>query len=385
LTEATWREVEYAPPITEVTLDPSHVTPNHSNALVRLDARLLAQKNGKDSQILELQSGRQVFEAVLTPPSQQMPTLKEGSTVRVTGVCIIKPPNLSGTQAETAVPDLTLANILLRSSADVTLLQGPPWWTLKRTATLIGLLLTVLVATMLRIQFLNRRFALQKEARLTFARSMLENQENERRRIAASLHDSLGQDLLVIRNQTHRAMQVAMSHPTLRQRLEDISSTTLQAINEVREIAHNLRPYQLDRLGLTQAIRAVVRKVSENSPIDLASHIDEIDHLFDKESEIHIYRIVQEGINNIMKHSEATEAAVVIKHHPNRVSISIRDNGKGIAMDPRWIRDGGFGLGGIQERAKIMNGTTTIDSSPGQGVNLQIELPISSTPECVIK
>lgn len=368
LTEVTWKSVEHAPAIEAATLDPSEVDASHANLLVKVEGRLVAQKTHGSGLIFELQSGRTVFEAALTADAKEVPAFEEGSMLSVTGISVFH----SSSQR---------ANLLLRSPADVVLIKGPPWWNLKRSATLIGLLLTVLAATMIRVQFLNRRFAHQKAARLAFARSMLENQENERRRIAASLHDSLGQDLLVIRNQTHRALQSALDHPVLRQRLEDISSTTLQAINEVREIAHNLRPYQLDRLGLTQAIRAIVRKVSETSPIDLASHVDEIDHLFDKESEIHIYRIVQEGINNIMKHSAATEAAVVVRHHPSRVSISIRDNGKGIDQDARSIRDGGLGLSGIEERAKIMNGSITIDSAPGQGVSLQIELPILTLAE----
>ena len=161
----------------------------------------------------------------------------------------------------------------------------------------------------------------------------------------------------------------------MRQRVEEISDTNLQAINEVREITHNLRPYQLDRLGLSQAIRAITRKVSENCSVEFACHVEEIDGVFDNESEIHIYRIVQEGINNVIKHSGATEATLVVKTSGGQLSISIRDNGKGFASNGA-ASGGGFGLRGIRERAEIMGGTARIDSSPDQGVNLLVQLPI---------
>ena len=235
------------------------------------------------------------------------------------------------------------------------------------------MLLVVLVAALSRIYFLNRRFVRQQMERLAFTRAMLESQESERRRIAASLHDSLGQELLVIRNQAHLALQSAPD--ALRQRLEEISDTTLQAINEVREITRNLRPYQLDRLGLTQSIRALARKVSENSSIEFACHVDDVDQLFDSESEIHLYRIVQEALNNILKHSGATEAAVVVKKVPGSLSISVRDNGRGLtAPDPSGST--GFGLSGIKERAEIMGGSARVDSSTGLGFNLLVLLPL---------
>jgi signal transduction histidine kinase len=147
----------------------------------------------------------------------------------------------------------------------------------------------------------------------------------------------------------------------------------------VREITHALRPYQLGRLGLTQAIRATVNRAAENSSISFASHADDIDGLFDKEAEIHVYRIVQEAVNNILKHSAATEAAVVVKRMPATVSLSIRDNGCGFdtEMHARNVHDLGHGIHGIRERARILGGTFVMDSRPGQGAALSIEIPVS--------
>ncbi len=348
-----------------VKLDPERAESAMEGVLVSVKARVLSRKRRGTVHVMEMQADRHVFEAVLASVQNRMPWFETGSLLELTGVCVLN----------SAAPSAALQQVLLRSPSDISLLEGPPWWTWRRTAALIGVLLAVLAGSLLRIFMLNRRFARQQAARLAFTRGMLESQESERRRIAASLHDSLGQDLLVIRNQTHLAIQSSGEESALRQRLEEISGTTLQAINEVREITHNLRPYQLDRLGLAQSIRAITRKVSENSPMEFACHVDEIDGIFDSESEIHIYRIVQEGINNVLKHSGASEATVVVKTTGGNLSISIRDNGRGFPTGAGETGNG-FGLSGIRERAEIMGGTARIDSSPDQGVSLLVQLPI---------
>ena len=358
----------------------------HNGMLLRMKATLLAQKTRGAGQVLELQAGQRVFEAVLRTNQDKLPVFTAGSLLEVTGVCMIELVTPSSAE-QNALDNLSMASmqIMLRSPLDVVLLKGPPWWTWQRMAVLIGLLFTVLAGAMLRIQFLHRRFKRQQAARLAFARQLLQSQESERRRIAANLHDSLGQSLLVIKNQAHLAMQAAPDKSALHQRLDDISGTALQALEDVRQITHDLRPYQLDRLGLTQTIRATTRRVSENCPIVFASHVDEIDGMFDKESEINIYRIVQEGINNVVKHSGATEAAVVVKMEPGGLSISIRDNGRGFESDEMLAEDSpaaGFGLSGIRERAQIMSGVAKLESSPGRGVNLKVEIPLPPTPKC---
>jgi signal transduction histidine kinase len=355
----------------------------HSGCLIRLKATLLAQKTRGPNQVLELQAGQRAFEAVLTAAPAALPSLAVGSLLEITGVCeveLVAP--LGAGKAGWENPSVAAVQISLRSPADVVLLKGVPWWTWREAAVLIGVLMTVAIGALLGIHLLQRRMERQQAAQLAFSRQILQNQESERRRIAANLHDSLGQNLLVIKNQIRLAMQPATDASVLRQRLNEISGFASQAIEEVRQITHDLRPYQLDRLGLSQAIRAVIQRVSENTPIQFASHVDDIDGLFDSESEIHVYRIVQEGINNVVKHSGATEATVVIKRQPVVISLSIRDNGKGFdasLINTAGWHDAGFGLSGIKERTRILSGTLLVDSRPGQGTNLTFDIPIAAS------
>src|SRR6185312_16095581 len=111
-----------------------------------------------------------------------------------------------------------------------------------------------------------------------------------------------------------------------------------------------------------------------------ANRVDDMDGIFDQDSEIHVYRIVQESINNVIKHSSANEAAVVIKNRKNVISLSIRDNGRGFdlnSVSPSEPSALGYGLSGIAERVRILGGTLSIDSRPGKGTSLSIEIPVT--------
>ena len=161
---------------------------------------------------------------------------------------------------------------------------------------------------------------------------------------------------------------------------DQISSVATQAIDGVREISYNLRPYQLDRLGLTKAITSITSGLA--TPVQFSSDIDPIDDRVDKDQAIHVYRIVQEGINNILKHSGATEASVVVRIEGNVIRITISDNGKGMVHSsdlPMRVSRRGFGLVGIGERAKVLGGILAIDSTPGQGTRLTITVPVAKS------
>ena len=144
----------------------------------------------------------------------------------------------------------------------------------------------------------------------------------------------------------------------------------------MREISYNLRPYQLDDLGLTKAIEFIIAKVAGSSDTRFASEIDCIDGLFSPEAEINIYRIVQESLNNIVKHSGASRARVRIGRQGRNVAITIEDNGRGFNPErtARVERNGGFGLKGIAERARMLEATYVIHSAGGQGTTVTLNL-----------
>lgn len=213
-------------------------------------------------------------------------------------------------------------------------------------------------------------------AQQTFSRGLISLQEAERKRIAAELHDSLGQRLVVIRNLSLLSRNNSNGNRQLQQQIDEISAESSQALQEVREISYNLRPYQLDRLGLRKAILALVRTASRATTARLDACVDEIDDFFPKEAEINFYRIVQECLNNVIKHSEATEVNLSIERREKTLSLLIQDNGKGFTPGTATSDSnrGGFGLVGIRERAELLGGKTSIRTAPGEGTMIRIQI-----------
>jgi signal transduction histidine kinase len=248
------------------------------------------------------------------------------------------------------------------------------WWFMALAS--LGVIGVALLAYRRRIAALRLKHAEREE----FARQLIESQERERKRIAAELHDGLGQELLVIKNRALLGLMAPDDQNRAVEQLNEISTAVSATLDEVRQIAANLHPYQLDRLGLTKAIEAMIRKVAAAAEIKFSTEIDNIDGLFDAQAEINLYRIVQESLNNIVKHSGATEAAVAISRDERRVTITIRDNGKGFAAAPARNTGPlkrGFGLAGMSERARMLGGDYAIHSIPGEGttVRLTIDFP----------
>jgi signal transduction histidine kinase len=159
-----------------------------------------------------------------------------------------------------------------------------------------------------------------------------------------------------------------------RDRVDEIAAEAHQAIGEVREIAQNLRPHELDRLGLTKALRGLVRKVASASAIDLQADVDAMDGVFAKDAEVNVYRVVQESLNNVLKHSDATSARLTVRRSESHVQITIEDNGRGFTQGAAAGGAGGdgFGLTGIAERVTLLGGRTDIRSAPGQGTTIGI-------------
>lgn len=209
-------------------------------------------------------------------------------------------------------------------------------------------------------------------------RRLIAYQEEERKRLSRELHDGVGQTLLVIKNRAALAGQVPDLPSHVTEQLNEISTIAMRAIEEVREITHALRPVQIDWMGLSKALQALIKSASLTGGFRVTIDVDSIDGLFPPEAEINLYRIAQEGLTNIVKHARAAVVEVRIKREHSRVIISTKDDGCGfaVATQPESTHNGGLGLIGISERARILGGTMAIHSQPGQGTQLNITIPV---------
>ena len=256
--------------------------------------------------------------------------------------------------------------------ATIKFIVYPPFW-----RTWLFLLLSVFVVALVvfgLVRWRIRQLQRQNMAQAEFSRRLINAHELERRRIAAELHDSIGQSLAMIKNSAIFALHSVEDLNSAKEQFEEISAESTNAITEVREIAFNLRPYLLERLGLTKAISALFNKIADNLPLRIITNIDNIDGIFTNDAEISVYRIIQESMNNILKHAEATEVKILIENAEDSINIEIKDNGKGFDTNLQNQKHSGFGLLGISERVRMLNGTFSIESELGNGTTTEIEL-----------
>lgn len=206
-----------------------------------------------------------------------------------------------------------------------------------------------------------------------FSQQLIGSQESERKRVAAELHDSLGQSLGLVKNKVLMIKRDAEKPELHEKQLKDLEEMVTEAIQEVRNISYNLRPLHLELLGITQSLHSLLEDVVETGLIELETDIQNFDNLLTKANEMNVFRIVQESFNNILKHAQATVARIQISKEDAMIAIRIEDNGVGIG--PAATEKGGFGMIGIRERLNILNGQIEILENSPSGTIINIQIP----------
>jgi PAS domain S-box-containing protein len=222
--------------------------------------------------------------------------------------------------------------------------------------------------------------AREQKARTEYTLRLIASQEAERKRIAAELHDSLGQNLLLIKNLAQRVLREKTLEPAQDQ-LTSINYLATLCIAEARQISRDLHPPQLDHLGLQRALELMLETTAQASETKFTWKFDVVDELFPAEAAMSFYRIVQESLNNILKHSHAKNARVEMERDIHEVRLLITDDGCGYAARSLVETKDGMGLRNLDERARMLGGTLQMDSAPGRGTRLTLTVPIRETAD----
>lgn len=202
-----------------------------------------------------------------------------------------------------------------------------------------------------------------------FAEALIFAQEEERKRIARDLHDGIGQSLLLIKNQMAKNTEATLENKQL------ISDT----LEEVRSISRDLHPFQLDKFGLTATINGMVEKVEESTDLFVSKEIENIDGMLPKESEIHVFRTIQEALSNIVKHAGATAAKISIQSMPQQIRVVVQDNGSGFDLELAVVTSKSLGIRTMHERISAIGGQLKIGKGPTGGTLVEIVVPKSKT------
>jgi signal transduction histidine kinase len=205
-------------------------------------------------------------------------------------------------------------------------------------------------------------------------RRVVAAQELERRRLARELHDETGQALTSILLGLS-AVETARNEAELAEAIGSLRELAVSTLQDVRRLAVELRPKALDDFGLVPALKRLGQSVREASSLDVQVEARLGAERLPPEAETSVYRIVQEALTNVVRHAEARHVSVVVTRKNASVSVVIEDDGKG--FDPeRADESGGVGLLGMRERVQLLDGTLAVESSPGAGTTLVLDLPV---------
>jgi PAS domain S-box-containing protein len=217
------------------------------------------------------------------------------------------------------------------------------------------------------------------------AKSLLERlvtvQEEERRRIARNLHDHLGQQMTALRLSIGALKDHDLNASELRERLDGIDRIAANIDRDVDFLAWDLRPAALDDVGVHAALAALVRDWSETTGVHAEFHASDEAVRLATDSESHLYRIVQEGLNNIAKHARATSVSVLLERRGSELTLIVEDNGVGFELAEVLARQGtkSMGLTGIRERTSLIGGDVEFETSPGSGTTLFVRVPVQTS------
>lgn len=206
-------------------------------------------------------------------------------------------------------------------------------------------------------------------------RSVVDGQDQERNRLSRELHDGIGQSLIAIKLQLESAE--TRNYSMMRAGIDSAKNMIDITIEEVRRVCNALLPAALNEFGIVSTLRALFSELSSlagfKAVFESTGSLDRMS----KKSQIYIYRIAQEALNNIAKHARATEVVMNLSRENNIVTLQVSDNGKGFIFDPISFAQRN-GLQNMRERTQLLLGEFTIKSQPGNGTTIKVSIPFTT-------
>ena len=213
-----------------------------------------------------------------------------------------------------------------------------------------------------------------EEERILRIKSLFDGQEIERQRLSRELHDSLGQSILALKMKFERIRETSDEKKLII--ISETEELFFKIMTEIRNISNDLMPAVLTEFGLLMAIKKIVREFSANTNIEIEFNSNITNEIFDKKIETHIYRIVQEALSNIQKHSQASKVKLLINKLNNNIELFINDNGKGFILNKN-VQIKGNGISNIKERINLLGGKVDYVSNINKGTSIKCIIPIN--------
>jgi two-component system, NarL family, sensor kinase len=215
------------------------------------------------------------------------------------------------------------------------------------------------------------------------SKGVLRVQEAERGGIARDLHDGVGQALTALKIDLEvLEQQAARTGSELGPRLASLKTLADRTLHDVRRLSHRLRPHMLDDLGLVPTLRWLARSFADQLGIDVNVEAIGVDEPLDPDLESLVYRVAQEALTNVARHADASAVSLRLERRAGQLVLCVADRGRGFDMAP--VADApaaGFGLTGMRDRVRLFGGRFSVDSRPGRGTTIQVEVPLRAEAE----
>jgi signal transduction histidine kinase len=344
--------------------------------LVSLRARVVAVERERDALRLQCQAQGRFFEAQLDhpPDSPVLADLVPGAELRLTGLCQLQ------TSRFLFLPEYVDGfRLLLRDAGDVEVLRLPSWWTAERLLWLVGALVLFGLAAAGWAVSLRRRVAAQTG--IIRAKVARETLLEERGRIARDWHDTMEQQLMGVSMLVEDASARLAGAPEAAERLGLAQRMLRHCRTESRASIRDLRSVALESGGLASACEEVLAPLARAAGAQFHLKRSGAERHLPGAGEHQILRIAQEAVANAAKHSGAREIRVELDYRPDRLTLTVSDDGKGFApVDP--LPEGShLGLATMRERALRLGASLTLDSAPGRGTRVRVEWPFSTADQ----
>ena len=226
----------------------------------------------------------------------------------------------------------------------------------------------------------NEELLKEHNQRMMLSKSLIDLLEKDRRQIAMELHDHIGQTLTSLKMNLEMIHgKLKPGHTELGAQITVAQERAIQAIKDVKNISHGLRPAMIEALGVVSSLRGLLNEIQQQTDIEIRFFSRGIPKRFEEEKELAIYRIAQEALGNIIRHAQAKNVFVNLVKKDEKLSLSVEDDGVGFDQDKVMKiskKKGPLGLLIMRERAVQLDGEFTIESQPGKGTHLLVEIPL---------
>lgn len=344
-------------------------------AVVTTDAKLLNRQLQPDGLLLMLQRGDTFFNATMPAgaSAERVLSIPRNSDVKVTGICLVRSGGLW------QIPQSF--RLLLRAPQDVVVLKRPSWWNQSHTLWLLGITGGVLMAVMVWVVVLGRRL----QEQMAIIRQKLRSGAvlEERNRIARELHDTLEQELAGITMQLDLATDCFQKAPRVAQQaLETARDMSRHSMVEARRSVWDLRCQLLQDGDLVSALKQIVEPLVPRGQTNVDFRIQGSPVRLPGSVEMNLLRIGQEAVSNALKHGCARAVSIELRYSAASVNLAVSDDGQGFPVG-QLSPAGHFGLLDMRERAQSMGSALRIESEPGRGTRIVVEVPLVRPSETI--